>query len=66
MSKNPHTVKDCIFCKIVRKEIPSKLVYEDDEFLGDPRLDCYGDFPAGILCHHDTLRPKWPAQDLRC
>jgi len=33
MSKNPHTVKDCIFCKIVRKEIPSNLVYEDDEFL---------------------------------
>ena len=23
-------MKDCIFCKIVRKEIPSKGVYEDD------------------------------------
>lgn len=22
---------DCIFCKIIRKEIPSKLVYEDTE-----------------------------------
>ena len=25
---------DCIFCKIVRAEIPSKKVYEDDEILG--------------------------------
>jgi histidine triad (HIT) family protein len=24
---------DCIFCKIVRKEIPSTNVYEDEEFL---------------------------------
>jgi len=27
-------VQDCIFCKIVRGEIPSKKVYEDDEILG--------------------------------
>ncbi|MGI6256488.1 MAG: histidine triad nucleotide-binding protein [Anaerovoracaceae bacterium] len=26
-------MSDCIFCKIVEKEIPSKAVYEDDEFL---------------------------------
>ena len=25
---------DCIFCKIVKKELPSYHVYEDDEFLG--------------------------------
>lgn len=25
--------KDCIFCKIVRKEAPSKLVYEDDKVI---------------------------------
>lgn len=29
MNKNP----DCIFCKIVKKEIPSHVVYEDDDFL---------------------------------
>jgi histidine triad (HIT) family protein len=26
-------VQDCIFCKIVRNEIPSRKVYEDDEIL---------------------------------
>ncbi|MCR4409401.1 MAG: histidine triad nucleotide-binding protein [Candidatus Saccharicenans sp.] len=26
-------MSDCIFCKIVRKEIPARIVYEDDEFL---------------------------------
>ena len=25
---------DCIFCKIVKKELPCYQVYEDDEFLG--------------------------------
>lgn len=28
------TDKDCIFCKIVRGEIPSTKVYEDDDVLG--------------------------------
>ncbi len=27
------TVQDCIFCRIVRGEIPSRKVYEDDEIL---------------------------------
>jgi len=27
-------VQDCIFCKIVRGEIPSQTVYEDGEILG--------------------------------
>ena len=26
-------MKDCIFCKIVNKEIPSSVVYEDEELL---------------------------------
>ena len=26
-------MENCIFCKIVRKEIPSEVVYEDDNFL---------------------------------
>lgn len=26
-------MEDCIFCKIVNKEIPGEIVYEDDEIL---------------------------------
>lgn len=26
--------EDCIFCKIVRGEVPAKKVYEDDNFIG--------------------------------
>jgi len=26
-------MSDCIFCKIIDKEIPSKIVYEDDDIL---------------------------------
>ena len=29
----PLAMSDCIFCKIVKGEIPSKKVYEDEEFL---------------------------------
>ena len=25
--------QDCVFCKIIRKEIPSKVVYEDDKVI---------------------------------
>lgn len=28
------SAQDCIFCKIVRGEIPSRKVYEDDDVLG--------------------------------
>ena len=27
------TSNDCIFCKIVKKEIPAEIVYEDEKFL---------------------------------
>lgn len=27
-------MKDCIFCKIVKKEIPAYIVYEDESFIG--------------------------------
>ena len=40
-------MKDCIFCKIVDKEIPSDIVYEDD------RIMCFKDIqpqaPAHVL-----------------
>ena len=28
----PAHVENCLFCKIVRRDIPSRAVYEDDEF----------------------------------
>jgi histidine triad (HIT) family protein len=27
-------MSDCLFCKIVNKEIPAKIVYEDEDVLG--------------------------------
>lgn len=32
VSYNQKMDKDCIFCKIANKEIPSSIVYEDDKF----------------------------------
>ena len=26
-------MEDCLFCKIIKKEIPSTIVYEDEEIL---------------------------------
>ncbi len=26
--------EDCVFCKIVNKEVPADIVYEDDNFIG--------------------------------
>ncbi len=26
-------MENCLFCKIINKELPSKIVYEDDKFL---------------------------------
>ena len=31
--KRGHNMSDCIFCKIVKGEIPSNVVYEDDDVL---------------------------------
>ena len=40
-------MKDCLFCKIGRKEIPAKLVYEDDEIFAFE--DIQPQAPAHIL-----------------
>jgi histidine triad (HIT) family protein len=31
--------KDCIFCKIIRGEIPSKIVYQDEDVLAFPDIN---------------------------
>ena len=38
-------MSDCIFCKIVRKEIPSEVVFEDEEFL------CFKDIQPAAKTH---------------
>jgi len=32
-TSSPHSASDCVFCKIVAKQIPAKVVYQDDNFL---------------------------------
>jgi len=44
-------MKNCIFCKIVNKEIPANIVYEDDNFLAF--LDIHPQSPG-----HTQVIPK--------
>jgi histidine triad (HIT) family protein len=32
-------LEDCIFCKIANKEIPAKLIYENDDVIAFPDID---------------------------
>jgi histidine triad (HIT) family protein len=40
-------MKDCVFCKIVKKEIPAHIVYEDADFLAF--LDIHPQSPGHTL-----------------
>ena len=40
-------MEDCIFCKIINKEIPADIVYEDDEVLAF--RDIHPQAPVHIL-----------------
>jgi histidine triad (HIT) family protein len=50
-------MKDCLFCRIAAKEIPSKLVYEDDQALAFQ--DVHPQAPVHLLLipkkHFNTL-----------
>lgn len=48
---------DCIFCKIIKKEIPSQIIYEDEKVLAF--LDM---FP--ITTGHTLIIPKVHSEDL--
>ena len=39
--------KDCLFCKIIKKEIPSFILYEDDDLI--VILDAYPDADGHTL-----------------
>jgi histidine triad (HIT) family protein len=56
---------DCLFCKIARHDIPSKKVYEDDEFLAFHDINPAA--PVHILLipkHHIESLADIQAQDL--
>jgi histidine triad (HIT) family protein len=42
----PDIIPDCIFCKIVAKEIPAHIVYENDDFLAF--LDIHPQSPGHV------------------
>lgn len=44
-------MENCIFCKIVKKEVPAYIVYEDDDFLAF--LDIHPESPG-----HTQVIPK--------
>lgn len=50
-------MEDCIFCKIVRREIPSRIVWEDEDTLA-----FYDISPA--VRHHTLVIPKRHATDI--
>lgn len=48
---------DCLFCKIISKEIPSKILYEDDDIM--VLLDAYPDSDG-----HTLVIPKKHYEDI--
>jgi histidine triad (HIT) family protein len=50
-------ITDCIFCKIISKEIPSKIINEDENFL------CFLDIQPHAL-GHSVVIPKKHADDI--
>jgi histidine triad (HIT) family protein len=49
---------DCIFCKIIKKEIPAYIIYEDEDFLGF--LDIHPQSPGHVqVIPKDHYRWVW-------
>ncbi len=51
--------EDCIFCKIIKKQIPCELVYEDDKVIGFKDIS-----PQAPI--HIIIIPKEHISDLNC
>ena len=49
--------KDCIFCKVVKGELPSTKVYDDDNFIGILDINPSAEGETLIICkkHYKTL-----------
>jgi histidine triad (HIT) family protein len=58
-------MSDCLFCRIVRKEIPASVVYEDDDFLAFNDINAQA--PLHVLVipkrHIATLNDLSPQDD---
>jgi histidine triad (HIT) family protein len=56
---------DCLFCKIIKREIPASIVYEDERILAINDIDPQG--PTHVLVlpktHIATLNDLTPAND---
>jgi histidine triad (HIT) family protein len=51
--------EDCIFCKIIKKQIPCEMVYEDDKVIGFKDIS-----PQAPI--HIVIIPKEHFADLNC
>jgi len=40
---------DCIFCKVVKKEIPTKIIYENDDFIAFNDINPVSPFHALVI-----------------
>lgn len=59
-------MEDCIFCKLVRGEIPAKLVYEDDRVVAFDDLSPQAPVHTLIIpkTHYTNLNDDIPAEDI--
>jgi histidine triad (HIT) family protein len=56
-------MKDCIFCKIVNKEIPAHIIYEDDDFIAF--LDIHPHTPGHVqVIPKQHVRWVWDLPDV--
>jgi len=56
---------NCIFCKIIKREIPSKVVHENDDFMAFEDIE--GVAPVHLLCipkKHIENFLEYPSRDM--
>ena len=50
-------MNDCIFCKIIKGEIPSKKIYEDEMIFGFLDINPHGDGHLLLILHNNGDTP---------
>lgn len=57
---------DCIFCKIASHEIPSSIVYEDDQVVAFDDLNPQAPVHTLVIpkCHYENIVDSVPAETL--